>query len=150
MGQSIFGVTRTWVQILPHHLLALNCCYLILQTWLTQKCWGASVAMGLGQASTGVHRAPSAGIALVGVDATLEQDWFFLLWEEEEHGKRVKICFWSRPALFCQYHSESSWNNCATCESDLLLGQLRLPWHLWGKSPGLQATWDGAEKNGRV
>ena len=30
--------------------------------------------MGLGQASTGVHRAPSVGIALVGVDATLEQD----------------------------------------------------------------------------
>lgn len=37
-----------------HHLTALNYCYLILQTWLTQECWGASVTTGLEQASTGV------------------------------------------------------------------------------------------------
>ena len=56
MGKSIIsGVTRTWVQILPPPLACSELLLLHPSNTADPECWGASVAMGLGQASTGVR-----------------------------------------------------------------------------------------------
>ena len=56
MGKSIIsGVTRTWVQILPPPLACSELLLLHPSNMADPECWGASVAMGLGQASTGVR-----------------------------------------------------------------------------------------------